>query len=304
MKNRVFKQTQQEHALRIEKEKTACAQRAKAALSVDEISKAQAEYTDAVFANIDGTNDAVVAKALSKYQSALKKYGFDEKDFQYTPLCPVCNDTGNVSGKVCACIWNEYIANLEKECEIRKRAPFAFEDCDLEKVKDGNQRQSLCTLYESMKKYCEKFPASETSTMVFSGGVGTGKTCVASAIARAIVRKGYAAKVMSAYEFNSLMLKIHTSPVADRNALMHDVMRADLLVIDDLGTEPMLKNVTVEYLLLVIEERQSKGRATVITTNLDADGILYRYGERIYSRLSHKQHSKIIAMHGKDLRIN
>ena len=75
-------------------------------------------------------------------------------------------------------------------------------------------------------------------------------------------------------------------------------------MIDDLGTEPMLKNVTVEYLLLVIEERQTKGRATLVTTNLDTDGILLRYGERIYSRLSHKQRSKIIEMNGKDLRIN
>ena len=90
---------------------------------------------------------------------------------------------------------------------------------------------------------------------------------------------------MSAYEFNALMLKIHTSPIAERNALIHDVITADLLLIDDLGTEPMLKNVTVEYLLLVIEERQTKGRATLVTTNLDTDGILLRYGERIYSRL-------------------
>lgn len=76
-----------------------------------------------------------------------------------------------------------------------------------------------------------------------------------------------------------------------------------MLVIDDLGTEPMLKNVTVEYLLLVLEERQTRGRATVITTNLTGENILNRYGERIYSRLSHKQYSMMIEMKGNDLRL-
>ena len=305
MRKRVFQKTQKEHALKIERAKAAAQRRAEAALSIDEISRAQSAYANAAFSNTDDTNhDKIVESARLTYQNALKKYGFDEKEFEYRPICPICGDTGSVNGKPCKCIFDEYIANLKKACDIDARAKFSFADCDLKKVKDETQRKSLATLYSAMQKYVEKFPKSECSTIVFSGGVGTGKTCLASAIARAVVEKGYAAKIMSAYEFNSLMLKIHTSPIAERNALIHDVITADLLLIDDLGTEPMLKNVTVEYLLLVIEERQTKGRATVITTNLDTDGILFRYGERIYSRLSHKQHSKIIEMNGKDLRIN
>ena len=154
-----------------------------------------------------------------------------------------------------------------------------------------------------MQKYVEKFPNVKSINLLFTGGVGTGKTCLASAIATGVVEKGYCAKIMSAYEFNSLMLTVHTSPIAERNALMDDVLTSDLLVIDDLGTEPMLKRVTIEYLLLVIEERQAKGLATIITTNLDVERLLARYGERIYSRLSHKQHSMIIQFVGKDLRL-
>lgn len=305
MRKRVFNKTKKERSIKIDRAKQAALQRAQAALSIDEISRAQSEYARLAFApSDDAEHDKIVEKARLAYQNALKKYGFDQNDFEYHPICPLCNDTGVVKGKMCKCIKDEYIANLKKECNVDSLAKFSFDDCNLDKVKDEKQKASLATLYAAMKKYVAKFPKSDCSTIVLSGGVGTGKTCLASAISRAVVEKGYAAKIMSAYEFNALMLKIHTSPIAERNALIHDVITADLLLIDDLGTEPMLKNVTVEYLLLVIEERQTKGRATLVTTNLDTDGILLRYGERIYSRLSHKQRSKIIEMNSKDLRIN
>ncbi len=275
------------------------------AFAIDEISHANKAYIDATFAAMTSDEDMskIVKKARLDYQKALKKYGFCEKDFDSDSVCPLCNDTGYVDGKICSCIWNLYIKNLKDECQIDERAKFSFDDCDLSKIKNQSQRIQTSELYDSMKKYVEKFPASKCKTLVFSGGVGTGKTCLASAMARAVVEKGYAVKFVSAYEFCSLMLTVHTSPISERNALLHDVLTCDLLVIDDLGTEPMLKNVTVEYLLLTLEERQTKGRATIITTNLSGENILNRYGERIYSRLSHKQYSMIILMQGNDLRL-
>lgn len=275
------------------------------AFAIDEISHANKAYIDATFAAMTSDEDVskTVEKARLDYQKALKKYGFCEEDFESKPSCPLCNDTGYVDGKVCSCVWDLFIKNLKEECQIDERAKFSFDDCDLSKIKNQSQRIQTSELYDSMKKYVEKFPASKCKTLVFSGGVGTGKTCLASAMARAVVEKGYAVKFVSAYEFCSLMLTVHTSPISERNALLHDVLTCDLLVIDDLGTEPMLKNVTVEYLLLTLEERQTKGRATIITTNLSGENILNRYGERIYSRLSHKQYSMIIRMQGNDLRL-
>ena len=62
--------------------------------------------------------------------------------------------------------------------------------------------------------------------------------------------------------------------------------------------------MTVEYLLLVLEERQNKGLTTIITTNFSPARLLNKYGERIYSRLSNKNCSRILEISGKDLRIN
>lgn len=236
-----------------------------------------------------------------KYIDALKKYGFDE-NFGYTYLCPKCEDTGYYEGKPCDCYWQEYINVLKEESELDKKAPFSFNDCDLSIVKNANQKADLEKLYDWMKKYVEKFPDVKVNNITLSGGIGTGKSCIISAMARASVEKGQSVKFLTAYEFNSLMLKSHTSPISERNLYLEDVLTCDLLFIDDLGTEPVTRNVTIEYLLLVLNERTINNRSTIITTNLNADGILARYGERIYSRLSDKLHSLFLSIRGTDLR--
>lgn len=305
MKDRVIRKTLAERQEKIESAKRKAQEASQKAFAIPEISDANKAYTTAMFEAMTNDIDSTqkVQNAHLKYQNALKKYGFDENDFQYKPVCPICEDTGKHNGTICKCAFDDYVTNLKKECELDKRAPFSFDDCNLDAVTDEKEKASLLRLYESMQKYVKKFPYVRNVNLLFTGGVGTGKTCLADAIARAVVEKGYCAKIMSAYEFNSLMLTVHTSPISERNTLLDDVMTADLLVIDDLGTEPMLKRVTVEYLLLVIEERQTKGLATIITTNLDLERLLARYGERIYSRLCHKQHATIIKFDGNDLRL-
>jgi len=77
-----------------------------------------------------------------------------------------------------------------------------------------------------------------------------------------------------------------------------------VLLIDDLGTEPILKNVTKEYLYNLINIRQINNRATMISTNLSLDNILNRYDERIFSRLANKSLSTTIQLLSRDKRIN
>ena len=79
------------------------------------------------------------------------------------------------------------------------------------------------------------------------------------------------------------------------------MLTCPLLLIDDLGTEPVLRNITVEYLFLLLNERE--GMATVTATNLTPAQLMNRYGERVCSRLLDKRQSEVILLKGQDLRL-
>lgn len=275
------------------------------ALSIDEIKCAHDRFVNLQFqASINEKFDeSALNAALTAYREALNKHGFSESDFEYVPVCPICKDAGSVNGKVCECVWNDYIAALKAECRITEKAPFTFADCDLTRIRDEAQRKNLGDFYGFMQKYAAKLPAVNLKNILFTGSTGTGKTCLASATARCAVENGKSCKYLSAFEFNGEMLSAHVSPAAERTQKLHDVLTADLLVIDDLGVEPPYKNVTREYLLLVLEERTRAGLCTLITTNLDERDLQAKYGDRICSRLFDKKRSRVVKFDGADLRL-
>ena len=90
---------------------------------------------------------------------------------------------------------------------------------------------------------------------------------------------------VTAFTFLNRALSYHTSFDQGRADMLTPLLDCDVLIIDDLGTESVLKNVTAEYLYLVVNQRQLRGLTTVITSNLSVDGVAARYGERIASRL-------------------
>lgn len=276
------------------------------AFALPEISKAQAEYSKAKFEALmkGDKNGESVQKARLNYQNALVKYGYSENSFDYVPKCNKCNDTGFVGGKLCSCVKKEYMIQLAKECDILNKAPFSFKDCKVDgMVKE--QKEALEKLYDFADKYVSKYPDVTKHILVFMGATGTGKSCLASAMARkAVLEKAKSALVLSAYEFNNTCLNSHLAPIDEKSAVLHNLVNCDFIVIDDLGTEPMLKNVTCEYMQLVLDERIRKGLTTIITTNLSELQLKERYGERIFSRLSDTKHSLMRRIPGKDLRLS
>ena len=64
MRKRVFNKTKKERSIKIDRAKQAALQRAQAALSIDEISRAQSEYARLAFApSDDAEHDRIVEKA-------------------------------------------------------------------------------------------------------------------------------------------------------------------------------------------------------------------------------------------------
>lgn len=303
MRERILQQVLNEMRVARGREEREAEFRKNAAFRIADISSAQKAYTDALYNSfLHRKKDAPEVERLhEEYKSALAAHGYSEQDFQAAPVCPECGGKGIVNGEPCKCIREDFVKALGKECGIDPEG-FSLEDFDASAIKDAAQSESLSKIYSLMSRYVNLYPNVKLRTLVFMGKTGTGKTMLAEAMVRSAVKRGYSALFLTAMNFNNLLLACHTSPYTERESIIHDVMNADLLVLDDLGTEPRLKNVTCEYLLLTLEERAAKKHTTVITSNFTSDDFISHYNERIYSRIFDKRTSLSHTFTGDDLR--
>ena len=116
-----------------------------------------------------------------------------------------------------------------------------------------------------------------------------------------LFRSGFPAVRVTAFRLFETMRRQHVGGDEDFDGFS-ELIEAPLLLIDDLGTEPMMRNITVEYLFTLLNERMAARRHTVVATNLTLVQIKERYGERVASRLLDKGACRIIQLKGKDLR--
>ena len=78
----------------------------------------------------------------------------------------------------------------------------------------------------------------------------------------------------------------------------------DVLMIDDMGVEPLMENITIVQWFNLINERQLRGKGTVISTNLNVEELRRRYTERITSRLLDGKQCMLLQFLGNDVRRN
>jgi len=211
-----------------------------------------------------------------------------------TPHCSICQDTGVTSNGYCRCV-------IMQETALTLSLP-TFSDSNFELF--CGESELAKKVYSLMEKYCQKFPNVNKCNVVIVGKCGSGKTFLASAMADAVSKKGYSSFFTTAFGFINDMLKYHVSPIDQKADIISSYLECDMLVLDDLGSEAKLNNVSEEYLYLILSERMAKKRCTVVTSNLDYEQITARYGQRISSRLFDKNNSIITSVSNIDLRKN
>lgn len=236
-------------------------------------------------------------KLKNKLYEISKSLGVDADDLRPVYTCEECKDTGfTPDGKRCQC-YNRIIKSLVFDLlGISEPELPSFADSTLE------DKNGLDKIYEKIKLYCEKFNGKNDKNLVVSGDVGTGKSFLVGAICNEIEKRGFDALFISAQNLNNVFLKYHTAPIDEKSLYASILIDCDLLAIDDLGCEPPLRNVTNEYLLMILTERAARNSATIITTNLTQNQLLDKYGERILSRLNDKHRGIFLRVVGEDLR--
>ena len=133
------------------------------------------------------------------------------------------------------------------------------------------------------------------------GESGLGKTYLLNCILNRLIARGFAPIKVTGYRLYEAMRGAHFGD-AEKRAEFDQLIGCEALFIDDLGSEPVVQNVTREYLFSLLNERLIQGRHTVIATNLKPDNLLSVYGERVFSRLIDGMNVTVITLGGRDLR--
>lgn len=214
--------------------------------------------------------------------------------------CNKCKDRGEVNGQRCSCFNKKVSGLLIKESGVQTENLKRFSDSDFSKFENPDEIKKIYTAFD---KIISNFGGVKYKNFLIEGDSGVGKTFLLSAIAGECIEKGFSTFFVTAFNLNNLMLKYHTTFEEDKEKFLAPVFDCDVLIIDDLGTEQIFKNVTKEYLLEILKERVLSGKHTFISTNLSLEQIIDRYGERIFSRMVDKSNSLTVKMENKNLRL-
>lgn len=244
--------------------------------------------------------DAEIEALRMLRNDLLAQNGFPPDQLEMRYRCCKCCDTGYVGTapkQPCSCLKQRRMRLLYASSSIDPSAGFASFDCSV--FPAGAQREQMQKVCKYFETFADAFPETDVRTLVVMGKTGLGKTFLLDCVAERVLSRGFSVVKVTAY---NLIHGILENIRAGERAETYD--EADLLIIDDLGTEPMLNNITREYLFSIVNERQNAGKHLAIATNLDIDRLQDVYGERMFSRLLTPRLSKVQRLTGVDIRLH
>ena len=238
---------------------------------------------------------AALAEARQKRDALLAASGRSPQALEPKFTCPLCQDTGVAQGKTCQCVRRE-MKRLRRE-EIEAMSSLSVTRFDTMKLdyypntrdpQTGRSvRQYMAELLADLQDYAAAFDL-DSENLMLTGNAGLGKTHAALAVAGSALDKGFDVIYISSPDFFSRVETLHfgSDPAGEKDALLETVSGADLLILDDLGTE-FNSSFVISTLYSLLNDRLGRRRPTILTTNI-TDGTLLEklYTEKVASRIS------------------
>ena len=116
----------------------------------------------------------------------------------------------------------------------------------------------------------------KSDSLIIMGKSGVGKTHLAAAIANKLIEND---KIVLMKRLTNLLERIretYESNTNSENELIEIYSNADMLIIDDLGTEK-ISNWALEKLYTIIQNRYENGLPIIITTRFNKQGLIERF---------------------------
>jgi len=230
------------------------------------------------------------------------------------PDCPHCGGVGFLRADVplghekfgrlepCICRSAELAENARKRLyeisNLERLGHLTFENFN----RSGNPKaefvspQEVSNLHDALNA-SEEFAKNLNGWLLLEGSYGCGKTHLAAAIANEAVHRGVPTLFITVPDLLDSLRYSFSNPETSFEARFEDIRNADLLVMDDFGTQ----NATPwaqEKLFQIINYRHINKLPTVITTNLILDEI----ESRIRSRLQDSEFVKYVRITAPDYR--
>lgn len=212
---------------------------------------------------------------------------------------PLMNGTGQTVQRIvsvmCECDikdQEEHRKREEQEAKMRRindlrRMSLINEDATIAgarfrnfRVDEGNQN-----IVKIMQKYVGQFDTmlKRNQGLLFYGGVGTGKSYAAAAIANELLCREVPVIMTSFVKILNEVMKFEK----DSSVYADKLNAADLLVVDDLGVERGT-DFSLEKVYDIVDSRYRSGKPMIVTTNVDVAQMKnctdIRYN-RIYDRI-------------------
>lgn len=257
-------------------------------------------------------NEYVKQKNI-EIKKLLVQAGYPEDYLQPKFNCNVCKDEGVIyepEFKKCECYINEYYNLLAKSDKYYTTEEQTFSSFDLNVFSNEiipgynfSQQSYMKKVFEYIQTYIKEYPNNikTTKDLLFLGSSGLGKTFLMRAILNEFLEMNINVEYLSAYAWFEAARASYFSNI---DTSYNNIMNAQVLLIDDLGTEPLMNNITVSQLFNVINERRNKGLHTILSTNLKMRELSERYTERIVSRWEDVRFCTIFEFLGSDIRKN
>ena len=219
--------------------------------------------------------------------------------------CNLCKDTGyitqNNKTEMCSCLKQRLF-----DLEYNKFNSFDMSNCNFKNfsinvystLSNKEKYNSSLSPQENIKiirKICDKFINNfdnpQEKNLLFTGNTGLGKTFLSNCIANELLKKGKTVLYQTAPVLLETIIdnKFNKYKTTNINTFNNQVLEADLLIIDDLGTE-CLNSMKLSELFTILNSRSlnlnNKITKTIISTNLSISKIFSIYEERIGSRIA------------------
>lgn len=270
----------------------------------EDIFKTGLSMSKYIIGNPDNYKEAL-EKAKEKIESLKMEKAFlmtesnipaDYMDIKYD--CTICQDTGYLSnGSQCNCLKQALVSRAYKMSNVENVLEYEnFKNFNINIFKDEPFDDEIMTPRENMidiagiaEGFISNFNEDNGENLLFYGTTGLGKTFLCNCIAKSLLDKNKIVIYQTAFTILEIIER-HRFGRGDKefnNYQYNLLFEADLLVIDDLGTE-VANTFTNAEIFNIVNTRIIAGKKTIISTNLTPKEISETYTDRVFSRILDK----------------